>query len=100
MYKGPTRWQAARAIACLPALTGNPASPALDFVPSRLELARVTDWPASRPTIGDRPAIYSCDQMPRITDALDDRSIAPALFGTNWFHRSRTRTGRRGTSPL
>jgi anaerobic selenocysteine-containing dehydrogenase len=84
MHKGSNGWQAGRAIACLPALTGNVGIPGGGFGPrhgSRAhgqELHDITD-PGRRP-----PGRYLPLQMSSLTGALrDGRLRALLLFGTD-----------------
>ncbi|HKZ07266.1 MAG TPA: molybdopterin-dependent oxidoreductase [Methylomirabilota bacterium] len=84
MHKGSNGWHAGRAIACLPALTGNVGVPGGGFGPrhgSRAhgqELNDITD-PARRP-----PGHYLPLQMSSVTNALrDGRLRALLLFGTD-----------------
>ena len=84
MHKGANGWQAARAIGCLPALTGNLGIPGGGFGPrhgSRAHGQDLTDItaPESRP-----PGVYIPNQMSRVTEALvDGRVRALLLFGTD-----------------
>ena len=84
MHKGANGWQAARAIACLPALTGNLGIPGGGFGPrhgSRSHGQDLTDItaPERRP-----PGAYIPNQMSRVTEALvDGRVRVLLLFGTD-----------------
>ena len=78
MHKGANGWQAARAIACLPALTGNLGIPGGGFGPrhgSRSHGQDLTDItaPERRP-----PGAYIPNQMSRVTEALVDGRAARA----------------------
>jgi anaerobic selenocysteine-containing dehydrogenase len=84
MHKGSNGWQAGRAIACLPALTGNLSIPGGGFGPRHgssshgQALANIAAE-ESRP-----PGTYIPNQMPRITEALQaGRVQVLLLFGTN-----------------
>ena len=81
MHKGANGWQAARAVGCLPALTGNLGIPGGGFGPrhgSRAHGQELTDITAleRRP-----PGAYVPNQMSRVTEALVDgrRPRAAAL---------------------
>ena len=84
MHKGANGWQAARAIACLPALTGNLGIPGGGFGPrhgSRAHGQDLTDItaPERRP-----PGRYIPNQMSRVTEALVDGQVRVLLlFGTD-----------------
>jgi len=84
MYKGANGWQAGRAIACLPALTGNLGVRGGGFGPRHGASAhgqRVGSVAA-----GDRrlPGDYIPNQMPEITRALlEGRIRVMLLWGTN-----------------
>ena len=84
MHKGANGWQAARAIGCLPALTGNLGIPGGGFGPrhgSRAHGQELTDItaPERRP-----PGAYIPNQMSRVTEALvDGRVRVLLLFGTD-----------------
>jgi anaerobic selenocysteine-containing dehydrogenase len=84
MHKGSNGWQGARAIACLPALTGNLGIPGGGLGPRHGSAAHgqgLNDItaPERRP-----PGAYVPSQMPRITEALrDGRVRALLLFGTD-----------------
>jgi anaerobic selenocysteine-containing dehydrogenase len=84
MHKGANGWQAARAIGCLPALTGNLGIPGGGFGPRHggathgQALADITA--AGRRPPGD----YVPSQMPRVTEALQAGRIRVLLlFGTD-----------------
>ena len=84
MHKGANGWQAGRAIACLPALTGQVGVPGGGFGPRHgarshgQELRDITA-PERRP-----PGAYIPNQMSRITEALiEGRLAAMLLFGTD-----------------
>jgi anaerobic selenocysteine-containing dehydrogenase len=84
MHKGANGWQGARAIACLPALTGNLGLPGGGLGPrhgaaSHGQAMRDITLPERRP-----PGDYVPNQMPRITEALvSGRVRALLLFGTD-----------------
>jgi anaerobic selenocysteine-containing dehydrogenase len=70
MHKGVNGWQGARAVACLPALTGNLGIPGGGLGPrhgsaSHGQALRDITLPERRP-----PGDYVPNQMPRITEAL------------------------------
>ncbi|HLN12925.1 MAG TPA: molybdopterin-dependent oxidoreductase, partial [bacterium] len=84
MHKGANGWQGARAVACLPALTGNLGVPGGGFGPRHggashgQALADITE-PARRPA-----GRYIPNQMPRIIEGLaDGRVRVLCLFGTD-----------------
>jgi anaerobic selenocysteine-containing dehydrogenase len=84
MHKGGNGWQGARAVACLPALTGDLGRPGAGLGPRHganthgQGLADITA-PERRPPGPDVP-----DQMSRITEALLDRRVrVMLLLGTN-----------------
>src|SRR5262249_5942569 len=83
-HKGSNGWQGARAVGCLPALTGNLGRPGAGFGPRHgassegQALADIT-LPERRP-----PGTYVPNQMRRITEALvDGRLPLLLLLGTN-----------------
>jgi anaerobic selenocysteine-containing dehydrogenase len=84
MYKGDHGWQSSRAIACLPALTGNLGIPGGGLGPRH---GAATRGQALQSIIAnDRrpPGRYVPHQMARIADALVDGSVRVlALFGTD-----------------
>jgi anaerobic selenocysteine-containing dehydrogenase len=84
MHKGANGWRSARAIGCLPGLTGNLGIPGGGFGPrhgASSEGQALGDIAAvdRRP-----PGDYIPSQMPRITASLLDRQVRVLLlFGTN-----------------
>jgi anaerobic selenocysteine-containing dehydrogenase len=84
MHKGAHGWQAGRAVACLPALTGNLGIPGGGFGPRHGAASHgqgLTDIVARerRP-----PGLYVPNQMSRITEALVTGQVrAMLLFGTD-----------------
>lgn len=84
MHKGANGWQGARAVSCLPALTGNLGIPGGGLGPrhgSKGHGHGLADIGAieRRP-----PGRYVPNQMPRITEALGDGRVrALLLFGTD-----------------
>jgi anaerobic selenocysteine-containing dehydrogenase len=84
MHKGANGWQGARAVTCLPALTGNLGVPGGGLGPRHggashgQALGNITAM-ARRP-----PGRYVPNQMPRITEALRDGSVRVLfLLGTD-----------------
>jgi anaerobic selenocysteine-containing dehydrogenase len=84
MHKGANGWQGARAIGCLPALTGNLGIAGAGLGPRHgasshgQALAEITALDRRPP--GD----YIPNQMPRITESLRERRVrVMLLFGTN-----------------
>ena len=82
MYKGANGWQAGRAVACLPALTGNLGVPGGGFGPrhgASHGQALAASWPDRRP-----PGDYVPTRCPRITEALvGDARVRVLLWGTD-----------------
>ncbi len=84
MHKGANGWQGARAVACLPALTGNLGMPGGGLGPrhgaaSHGQAMRDITLPERRP-----PGDYVPNQMPRITESLvSGRVRVLLLFGTD-----------------
>jgi anaerobic selenocysteine-containing dehydrogenase len=84
MHKGPNGWQAARAIACLPALAGHLGVPGGGLGPrhggaSHGQGVASVAAPERRP-----PGAYIPNQMPLITQALLERRVKVLLLpGTN-----------------
>jgi anaerobic selenocysteine-containing dehydrogenase len=84
MHKGPSGWQAGRAIACLPALTGNLGVAGGGLGPRHGSAAH--GQALNDVTASDRrlPGRYLPSQMPRITEALGDGRVrVMLLFGTD-----------------
>src|SRR5262245_21435264 len=84
MHKGANSWQAGRAIACLPALTGNLGIPGGGFGPRHGSAshgqALATITADDRRPAGD----YIANQMSQVTAALcEERMRVLLLFGTN-----------------
>jgi anaerobic selenocysteine-containing dehydrogenase len=84
MHKGANGWQGARAVACLPALTGNLGIPGGGLGPrhgsaSHGQALRDITLPEHRP-----PGDYVPNQMPRVTEAVvAGRVRVLLLFGTD-----------------
>jgi anaerobic selenocysteine-containing dehydrogenase len=84
MHKGSNGWQGARAIGCLPALTGTLGVPGGGFGPrhggaTRGQALETIVAPDRRP-----PGAVVPNQMPRVTEALvEGRVKALLLFGTD-----------------
>jgi anaerobic selenocysteine-containing dehydrogenase len=84
MHKGANGWQGARAVGCLPALTGNLGRPGTGLGPrhgasTHGQALRDITLPERRP-----PGTYIPNQMSRITEALlDGRLRVLLLLGTN-----------------
>ena len=84
MYKGANGWQAGRAVACLPALTGNLGVPGGGFGPRHGSTSHGHGLASISANERRPPGDYVIDQMPRITEALvDGRIRVMLLWGTN-----------------
>jgi anaerobic selenocysteine-containing dehydrogenase len=86
MHKGPNSWQAGRAIACLPALTGNLGIPGGGFGPRHGSSSH--GQALANLAADDRrpPGDYIPSQMARMTEAfLAGRIQVLLLFGTNFI---------------
>ena len=85
MHKGADSWTGARAIGCLPALTGNVGDPRRRLRPApRQRHARPGPDQHRRSTSGGRPAAAIPNQMSSITEAmLDGRLRVMLLLGTD-----------------
>ena len=84
MHKGVNGWQGARAIGCLPALTGNLGVPGGGLGPRHGSRAHGQDLNDITLTDRRKPGPDIPNQMPRITEALEDgRLAAMLLFGTD-----------------
>ncbi|MFZ1060065.1 MAG: molybdopterin-dependent oxidoreductase, partial [Candidatus Rokuibacteriota bacterium] len=84
MHKGANGWQGGRAVACLPALTGNLGVPGGGLGPRHGSAAHGQAL-ASVVALDRRPpGDYVPNQMARVTEALLDRRVrALLLFGTD-----------------
>src|SRR5207237_4496214 len=84
MYKGANGAQAGRAIACLPALTGNLGVPGGGFGPRHGSSSHGQALASIAANDRRPPGDYVIDQMPRITEALvEGRIRVMLLWGTN-----------------
>ena len=84
MYKGANGWQAGRAVACLPALTGNLGVSGGGFGPRHGSTSHGHGLASIAANDRRPPGDYVIDQMPRITEALvEGRIRVMLLWGTN-----------------
>jgi anaerobic selenocysteine-containing dehydrogenase len=84
MHKGANGWQGGRAIACLPALTGNLGLAGGGLGPRHGSTSHGQALASIVPTTSRPPGIYIPNQMSRMIEALvDGRVRAMLLFGTN-----------------
>jgi len=84
MHKGANGWQGGRAIACLPALTGNLGIPGGGLGPRHGSTSHGQALASIIPTTARPPGTYIPNQMSRMIEALvDGRVRAMLLFGTN-----------------
>ncbi len=84
MHKGANGWQAGRAVACLPALTGNVGIPGGGFGPRHGSAAHGQGLVSFIAEERRPPGDYVPDQMPAITQALLDRRVrVMLLLGTD-----------------
>jgi anaerobic selenocysteine-containing dehydrogenase len=84
MHKGANGWQGGRAVACLPALTGNLGIPGGGLGPRHGSSSHGQALASIVPTEGRPPGDYIPNQMSHITEALvDGRVSVLLLFGTN-----------------
>jgi anaerobic selenocysteine-containing dehydrogenase len=85
MHKSSNGWQGARAIGCLPALTGNVGVPGGGFGPRHGSAAHGQGLNNDLVALDRRPpGRYIPNQMPRITEALLDGDVCVLLlFGTD-----------------
>jgi anaerobic selenocysteine-containing dehydrogenase len=84
MHKGANGWQGGRAVACLPALTGNLGLPGGGLGPRHGSTSHGQALASIVPTTPRPPGTYIPNQMSRMIEALvDGRVRAMLLFGTD-----------------
>jgi anaerobic selenocysteine-containing dehydrogenase len=84
MHKGANGWQGGRAVACLPALTGNLGREGAGIGPRHGSSAHGQALASIAAADLRPPGRYIANQMPRITEALCDGRIGVlCLFGTD-----------------
>jgi anaerobic selenocysteine-containing dehydrogenase len=84
MYKGTNGWQAGRAVACLPALTGNLGVAGGGLGPRHGSSTHGQALGSIAAMDQRKPGDYIPSQMPRITEALQNGTIrVMLLWGTN-----------------
>jgi anaerobic selenocysteine-containing dehydrogenase len=84
MHKGANGWQGGRAIACLPALTGNLGIPGGGIGPRHGSTSHGQELTSIAPTTARPPGTYIPNQMSRMLESLvDGRVRAMLLFGTD-----------------
>jgi anaerobic selenocysteine-containing dehydrogenase len=84
MHKGPNSWQAGRAIACLPGLTGNLGVAGGGFGPRHASASHGQAFASIAAEDRRPPGNYIPNQMARITAALCEQRVRVLLlFGTN-----------------
>jgi anaerobic selenocysteine-containing dehydrogenase len=84
MHKGATGWQGGRAVACLPALTGNLGMPGSGLGPRHGSTSHGQALASILPTTARRPGTYIPNQMSRMIEALVERRVrVMLLFGTD-----------------
>jgi len=84
MHKGAGGWQGARAVACLPALTGNFGIPGGGLGPRHGAATHGQGLASIAARERRPPGEYVPNQMPRITEALEDGRVRVLLlFGTD-----------------
>jgi anaerobic selenocysteine-containing dehydrogenase len=84
MHKGANGWQGGRAVACLPALTGNLGIPGGGLGPRHGSTSHGQALASIVPTTDRPPGTYIPNQMSRMLEALaDGRVRAMLLFGTD-----------------
>jgi anaerobic selenocysteine-containing dehydrogenase len=84
MHKGSNSWQAGRAIACLPGLTGNLGIPGGGFGPRHASTSHGQGFANILAEDRRPPGHYIPSQMSHITAALRERRVRVLfLFGTN-----------------
>jgi anaerobic selenocysteine-containing dehydrogenase len=84
MHKGKGGWQGARAVACLPALTGNLGIKGGGMGPRHGAKSHGQDLATIGADDRKRPGEYVPNQMSRVTEALEERRVRVLLlFGTD-----------------
>jgi len=84
MHKGPNGWQGGRAVACLPALTGNLGRPGAGLGPRHGAASHGQAFGDITAMERRPPGRYLPNQMPRIIEALLDGSVRVLfVLGTN-----------------
>src|SRR5712664_1671511 len=84
MHKGAQGWQGARAVACLPAITGNFGTPGGGLGPRHGAATHGQGLASIAARERRPPGEYVPNQMPRITEALEDGRVRVLLlFGTD-----------------
>lgn len=84
MHKGANGWQGGRAVACLPALTGNLGLPGGGLGPRHGSTSHGQALASIVPTTSRPPGTYIPNQMSSMIEALvDGRVRALLLFGTD-----------------
>ena len=84
MHKGKAGWQGARAVACLPALTGNLGIAGGGMGPRHGAKSHGQDLASIGADDRRRPGEYVPNQMSRVTEALEERRVRVLLlFGTD-----------------
>jgi anaerobic selenocysteine-containing dehydrogenase len=84
MHKGANGWQGGRAVACLPALTGNLGIPGGGLGPRHGSTSHGQALASIVPTTPRPSGVYIPNQMTRMIEALvDGRVRAMLLFGTD-----------------
>jgi anaerobic selenocysteine-containing dehydrogenase len=84
MHKGPNSWQASRAIACLPGLTGNLGVAGGGFGPRHASASHGQAFASIAAEDHRLPGNYIPNQMAQITAALCEQRVRVLLlFGTN-----------------
>jgi anaerobic selenocysteine-containing dehydrogenase len=98
MHKGAGGWHGARAVGCLPALTGNLGIPGGGLGPRHGSSAHGQDLASIAALERCPPGDYVPNQMSRITEALEDGRVRVLLlFGTDMLS-SFADTGRVGSA--
>jgi anaerobic selenocysteine-containing dehydrogenase len=84
MYKGANGWQGARAVACLPALSGNLGIPGSGLGPRHAAASHGQGLASIAARERRPPGNYVPNQMSRVTEALEDGRVRVLLlFGTD-----------------